>query len=164
MSVPPFGPRDVVLVVLLVHACWTDIRTQKIKNYMTLPVMAFGVLSAPLLGFGASGLFGWLCALALTIPAWRFGGAIRAGDVKMLLAAGSLMDGEMTVRACMFTYCLALPFGIAVLAVKGRLGRLWRFWTKGERADPTIVAFAPVVAAGVALARIQPWPSLWGSE
>jgi hypothetical protein len=56
---------------------------------------------------------------------------------------------------------VALPFGLVVLAVKGRLGRLWRFYAHGERSDPTLVAYAPMIAFSVVLARLQPWPDLW---
>lgn len=162
MSVPPFDPRDLVLAVLIVHACWTDIRTQKIKNYMTLPVMAAGVvLSAIFAPHWWDGLGGWVVAFALTVPAWAFGRALNAGDVKMLMAAGALLGPEMTVRACLFTFILGLPAGLLVLALKGRLGNLHRFWVKGDKSQATVVAHAPVVALGILLARLQPWPDLF---
>lgn len=166
MSVPPFDPRDVVLAVLLVHACWTDLRTQKIKNYMTLPVMAAGVVLSAVFapqagGHALDGVGGWIVALLLTIPAWAFGRALNAGDVKMLAAAGALMGPEMTVRAVLFTFVLGLPAGLLVLALKGRLRNLHTFWVKGDRSQATVVAHAPVVALGILLARLQPWPDLW---
>jgi hypothetical protein len=56
---------------------------------------------------------------------------------------------------------LALPAGLAVLAYRGRLGNLWKFWVKREKGEVTEAIHAPVVAAGILLARLQPWPNLW---
>lgn len=158
-----FDPRDVVLLVLIVHACWTDLRTQKIKNYMTFPVMVAGIVLSGVFG-GAwwVGIAGWVIAVAMTVPAFAFGRALNAGDVKMLAAAGALLGPEAAARACLFTFMLGLPAGLIVLAVKGRLGNLGRF-AQGDRSSPTVVAHAPVVALGILLARLQPWPNLWGS-
>ncbi len=155
-------PNDIALLALCAIAMWTDIRTQKIKNWLTFPMMLAGVASAPI--FAAhyyDGALGLLAALVVAIPGWRFGGAIRAGDVKMLMAAGALLGPECGVRAVIWTYMLGLPCGLLVLLVKGKLGNLWRFWVKKERSDPTIVAHAPVVALGILAARIQPFPDLW---
>ncbi len=161
-GVLPLGPNDAVLGVLLAGACWTDVRTQRIRNVLTFPMMLAGVLTAPFALPGWWwGLGGLLAAFALAVPGWRFGGAIRAGDVKLLMAAGALTGPETAVRAVLFAYMLALPFGVAVLAVRGRLGRLWDFWARGERDTPTLVAYAPVIAVSVLLARLQPWPDLW---
>lgn len=157
-------PPDVVLAVLLVGCVVTDLLTQKIKNVLTFPVMLTGIAMAPLFAVHWwDGLAGLFAALLLAIPGWWFGGAIRAGDVKMLAAAGSLMGPEAALRAVVFTYVLAFPFGLVVLAMRGRLKNLWRFWVKGDRTNPTLVAYAPMIAIAVGFARIQPWPNLWGS-
>lgn len=160
--IAPLGPNDAVLAGLLVGAVWTDMHTQKIRNVLTFPVMLAGVLGAPMVlpawWWGAAGV---LAAFALGAPGWRFGGAMRAGDVKLLMAAGALTGPEVAARAVLFAYALALPFGLVVLAVKGRLRRLWTFWVKGERDEPTLIAYAPMIALSVLLARLQPWPDLW---
>lgn len=158
----PLGPNDAVLGGLLVGAVWTDVQTQKIRNVLTFPVMLAGLVASPFfLPAWWWGLAGLLVAFALAVPGWRFGGAIRAGDVKLLMAAGSLTGPEIAIRSVLFAYVFALPFGLVVLAVKGRLGRLWRFYAHGERSDPTLVAYAPMIAFSVVLARLQPWPDLW---
>jgi prepilin signal peptidase PulO-like enzyme (type II secretory pathway) len=156
------GPADPALVALCTIAVWTDLRTGKIRNILTFPMMLLGVVGAPL--FAAawwSGLAGVVVTCLLALPGWRLGGAVRAGDVKMLMAAGALMGPHDGARAVLFTYALAIPFGIAVLAVKGRLGRLIRFYREKGRLEPTVVAFAPVVAVAIACARLQSWPMLW---
>lgn len=155
-------PNDPALLVLCAVAIWTDIRTQKIKNWLTFPMMVAGVVSAPWFATHFyDGALGLVATLLVAIPGWRFGGAIRAGDVKMLMAAGALMGPEAGIRAVIWTYMLGLPAGLLVLLIKGKLGNLWRFWVKKERSAPTIVAHAPVVALGILLTRFQPFPNLW---
>mgnify|MGYP003394655338 CR=1 FL=1 len=151
-----------MLAVLIVGACYTDFTTKKIRNILTFPVMALGVGLAPLYSTSPwTGLLGIFAAAAVAIPAWRFGRALHAGDVKMLMAAGALLGPEAAVRAGLFTYVLALPAGLAVLAYRGRLGNLWKFWVKKDKSEVTEAIHAPVVAAGILCARLQLWPDLW---
>ena len=157
-----FDPRDIVLAVLILGACYTDFTTKKIRNVLTFPVMALGVGLAPLYSDDPlSGLYGLLAAAAVAIPAWRFGKALHAGDVKMLMAAGALLGAEGGIRAGLFTYVLALPAGLAVLAYRGRLGNIYKFWIKRDKSEVTEAIHAPVVAAAILCARLQPWPNLW---
>jgi prepilin peptidase CpaA len=155
------NPNDVVLGALLVAACITDVREQKIRNIHTFPAIVAGLVASPFfLPAWWTGLAGFIVAFALAVPGWRFGGAIRAGDVKLLLAVGALTGPEVGARAVLWSYALAFPFGLAVLLARGRLGRLWRFWVKGERSDPTLVAYGPVIAVATLLARFWDWPDL----
>lgn len=157
-----FDARDLVLAVLLVGAVYTDWTTRKIKNVLTFPVMGLGVAIAPLLAPSPyDGIAGLLVAMLAAIPAWRLGRALHAGDVKMLMAAGALLGPEAALRAVLFTYILGFPAGLAVLAVRGKLGNLYRLFIKREKIEPTEVIHAPVVAAGILVARLQPWPDLW---
>ncbi len=163
MTVAPLGPADAVLIGVLVAACVTDLRARRIPNLLTLPAMALGIVDGVRVGVWWHGLAGVLVALLLAAPAWRFGGAMRAGDVKLLMVAGAFLGWQGAVRGTVFTYLLAFPFGVAVLAWRGRLSNLWRVWVRGEREELTHVAFAPVIAVAVVMARVQPWPSLGGA-
>lgn len=159
---PPIHPPDVVLVALCAGSIYTDLATQKIRNVLTFPVMATGIAMAPLYGAHPSdGILGLLAAFAVALPGWKVLPAIKAGDVKMLMAAGALMDPEKAILAVLWTYVLGLPAGILVLLVRGRLGKLWRFVRFRDRSDPTVVAHAPVVALGILAARVLPFPNLW---
>jgi Flp pilus assembly protein protease CpaA len=158
----PFSPPDVVLLVLCAGSIYTDITTQKIRNVLTFPVMATGIAMAPLYAAQPyDGVLGLLAAFAVAVPGWKILPAIKAGDVKMLMAAGSLMDPERAILAVLWTYVLGLPAGIVVLAMRGRLGNLWRFFRHRDRSDPTVVAHAPVVALGILAARVLPFPDPW---
>ena len=164
MSVPAVGPPDVVLAGLLLGAAWTDLRTGKIKNVLTFPVMLCGVLMAPL--FAAQwydGLLGLLTGLAAGVVLWKLGAAYHPGDVKLVMAAGALTGPETILRGVLFGLVLALPAGLAVLAIRGRLGHFARFWLKGERKETTRMVLGPIIGAGVVLARVQPWPNLFGA-
>jgi prepilin peptidase CpaA len=160
MTVAPLGPADVVLAGVLVAACATDLRTRRIPNVLTLPAIVLGVVDGVRVTTWWHGLAGVLVAFLLAAPAWRMGGAMRAGDVKLLMAAGAFLGWQGALRGTVFTYLLAFPFGVAVLAWRGRLSNLWRVWAHGEREELTHVAFAPVIALAVVLARCQPWPEL----
>lgn len=156
------GPPDAVLVVLLLGAMWTDWRTGKIKNILTFPVMVTGILMAPLFAphfyDGALGLF---AAFVVGVVLWKFGGAYHPGDVKLVMAAGSLVGPETILRAILLGLIINFPVSLIVLVARGRLGNVWRFWVKGEREVTTKMIFALVISAGVAAARLQPWPGLW---
>lgn len=160
---PPFAPPDVVLGVLLLGASYTDIRTGKIKNILTFPVMACGIAMAPLYAaHWYDGLTGLLAAFGLGAVLWKFGGAYHAGDVKLAMAAGSLLGPEMVVRGMLIGLVLSFPVSLVVLLAKGRLGNLWRFWVKRERTEVTRMIFGPIIAVGMIVARVQSFPNLWG--
>lgn len=163
MTVPSFGPPDVVLAALLLGASYTDLRTGKIKNVLTFPVMACGLLMAPLFAaYWYDGILGLLTGFAVGVLLWKFGGAYHPGDVKLIMAAGALLDPETILRGVLLGLVLNFPVALVVLIARGRLGHFFRFWVKGDRSETTRMVFGPVIAAGILLARVQPWPNLWG--
>lgn len=162
-DVPPFGPSDVVLAALLLGASYTDVRTGKIKNVLTFPVMLFGVLMAPMFGVHwYDGVLGLLTGFAIGVVLWKFGNAYHPGDVKLVMAAGALLDPETVLRGVLIGLVLNFPVALVVLIARGRLGHFFRFWLKGDRKETTRMVFGPVIAAGIVLARVQPFPNLLG--
>lgn len=159
-GVLPFGPPDVLLVLLMVVATWTDVRTMKIKNWLTFPLMLVGtVLSIWCLPHAWDGIAGLLLAFVLCLPLYSIGPVLSAGDVKMLMAAGALMGPEPVVRALLFSVALILPVGLVLLTVTRRWGKV-RAVLAGKAA-PTMLFHAPVIAVALLLARLQPWPKIW---
>ncbi|MCB9743708.1 MAG: prepilin peptidase [Alphaproteobacteria bacterium] len=165
---PPIAPADVAVAALVGAALVTDLRSQRVPNLLTFGGMALGIAANTWSGDPRTGWIGVALAFALMFPAWRLGGAVRAGDVKLLMAVGAFYGGGEVVRACLLTYLLSLPFGLTVLAVKGRLGNLAQAVRRGlgramgsDSPEPelTLVAFVPVIAAAVLLTRITPWLS-----
>lgn len=147
-------PSDIVLGVTLVIAMYTDVRTGKIKNWLTLPVMAAGVFAAPLFGHPWWwGLAGLLVAAALAIPTFMMRLALCAGDVKLLMAAGALIGPKAALYAVLLTNVLNLVYGPLMLAAKGKLGNL-RKVAAGEPFEATMVVYGPMVALGTVIARV----------
>lgn len=166
------------MAALLAVAVYTDVTTGKIKNWLTFPMMGAGILMAPLAaGPWWDGAAGWLTAFVVGVGLWKFGGAYRPGDVKLVMAAGALSGPEPILRAMLIGFLLNFPFAIVVLAARGRLGHFLKFVAalvgtiaRGRSLSAfmaewdhktTVVPFGPVIAAGIVAARLQPWPDLW---
>jgi len=122
-----------------------DLRTRRVPNRLTLVLAAVGLALAAT-GFGRVGVVaagaGALTGLVLMLPGYLFG-ATGGGDVKLLAAAGTLLGPAATVRAFVATLIVGAVLALAV-AVRRR-------WT--PRADRSF-AYAPAIAAGVALAAV----------
>ena len=160
---PPLGPTDVVLAALLLGASYTDIRTGKIKNILTFPMMAMGMAMAPLFAtHWYDGIAGLLAGFGVGVLLWKFGNAYHPGDVKLVMAAGALVGPEMILRGVLLGLILNLPVALVYLAIKGRLMNVVRFWIKRDRTETTRMVFGPVISAGILIARVQPWPNLLG--
>ena len=156
----PETARWIAVSVLIVVACYTDLTTQKIRNWLTFPTMLLGTCAAfYVLGAWWLGAAGVAVALATTVLPWR-AGAIKAGDVKMLMAAGAWIGPTHALQATLWTLILGIPAGIAVLIWKRRLGNVRRVIVEGHSAEATIVAHAPVVAAGILTAMVWDWPRI----
>jgi prepilin peptidase CpaA len=151
--------QKIAIGVLIAVACYTDLTIQKIKNWLTFPTMAIGtVLSFWTLGSFWLGAAGVLAGMAACFFPWKLG-AIKAGDVKMLMAAGALLGPVPALRATVWMLFLGIPVGLLVLAVKGKLGNVKRVVVDGQKAEATVVAHAPVVGMGIIAAMT--WPGLF---
>ncbi len=160
---PQLAPADLVVALVCLIALVTDLRKQKIPNALTFPAMGLGVLWNLMMGDGWVGVIGLAVAFGLMFPGWILGGAIRAGDAKLLMAIGAFYGGGEALRCCLLVYILNLPFGLAVLAIKGRLKNLIPAIKAGvgralgqEQAEPpdlTVVAFSPVIVVALLVTR-----------
>lgn len=159
-GMPPFGPPDLLLVVLMAIASYTDVRTMKIKNWLTFPMMVAGMLlSVVYLPHPWEGVAGVVVAFVVCLPLYLVGPVLSAGDVKMLMAAGALMGPEAAIRATLFSVALILPVAIGLLAAKKRFGNVTKV-LKGE-APPTMLFHAPVISLAIVITRVQPLPDIF---
>lgn len=156
------APADYAVGALLAVALYTDLRSQKVPNRLTLGGLALGLVANALTGSPLVGVVGALVAFALMFPGWLLGKTLRAGDAKLLMAVGAFYGGGEVLRICLLTYLLALPYGFGVLLVKGRLGNLLPAiragigQAMGREVAPvelTVVAFVPVIVAATLVAR-----------
>jgi prepilin peptidase CpaA len=87
-----FGACDLILLLTVLIALYTDCRWQKICNWLTLPaVLAGWTLHAWFGGWSGLGdsLLGFLCGLLPALAVYAVKG-IKGGDVKLIAAIGAL--------------------------------------------------------------------------
>lgn len=111
----------VIVSMLLVAGCWTDLRTMRIPNGLNV-VFAAGGIVYQLLGHGIGGAgWGLTGALAGLVPLYimnRFGG-IGGGDVKWFGAFGIWAGPYITLKLLVLSILFA--GGIACLLLLLRL-------------------------------------------
>ena len=165
-------PADLVVVGLLAVAVYTDIRTQKIPNALTFGVMAVALVVHPVLALvlhDASAAFpAFLNALlgiaAAFVPGfvfWNLGGAMKAGDAKLLMAVGAILGPFEVLRVFVLVLIVQIPVGFVQLWRAGRLRSLYRVLKAGvfrqpDGPKPMVAPFASVIAAGYVLSRVFP--------
>jgi prepilin peptidase CpaA len=118
------------LLLLLLAAAWSDIRSRRIPNILVFPGAIIGVLLHALLpqeagGLGVLGsLTGWGMGLALLLPLYLLR-AMGAGDVKLMAMAGAFLGPQKTVGALV---CVFLAGGVLALVAALREGKLRLLW------------------------------------
>jgi prepilin peptidase CpaA len=119
------------LLLLLLAAAWSDIRSRRIPNVLVFPGAIAGVLLHTLLPqeMGALGILGSLAGLgtglALLLPLYLLR-IMGAGDVKLMAMTGAFLGAQETVTALL---CVLLAGGVLALGAalwQGKLGVLWR--------------------------------------
>ena len=112
-----------VLYALLIAAAYVDLKTKKIPNFVTFPVMIWGVVSYIVVN-SSSGLLFSLVGLAVGIAVFFIPfalGGMGAGDVKMLGAIGALAGAEFVLTTALIA---ALVGGVMALFSLARRKRL----------------------------------------
>lgn len=147
------------LIAILSVAVVTDLKAQRIPNYLTLPAMLAGLAYHGLtrgldgLAFAAAGLALGLAVMIVPYLLSLMGG----GDVKLMAAVGAWLGVDDLFGAFLFT-CLA--GGLYALVVLARHGRLRRVLENIRGAFYVLIAtrrleYAPVPApAGSRLPRL----------
>jgi prepilin peptidase CpaA len=116
-------------------ACWFDVRTRRIPNWLTFPAAALGVIAATVAHGGhgsvASGA-GLLVGLVLFFPLFVLKG-LGAGDVKLMGALGAWLGTSMIFGVAFYTTLAGGVLALALL-VRYRYGgqaarNLWLLFT-----------------------------------
>ncbi len=83
---------SVLLVLLMLGASWTDLRSRRIPNWLTMSGIVAGLVVRGWMGPGPvlSGLLGVALALLLALP-FFVAGVLGGGDAKLLMAVGAFM-------------------------------------------------------------------------
>ncbi|MES2481558.1 MAG: A24 family peptidase [Pseudomonadota bacterium] len=124
----PVNLSVAVLVLLLGLAAWTDWRTMRIPNWLTVPGMAWGLYFSAIHGVSVgagllSGALGLATGLLMLLPLFALR-VLGAGDVKLMAMVGAFLGALATFKALLV---IGIVGGVAALlfAVSHRaLGQL----------------------------------------
>lgn len=112
----------IVLLVVLAVAVYTDIRIGKIKNWLTLPAIVIG----PILHFVQAGrvsalssveAIGVMILVCIVLVLFR---AIGGGDIKLLVAVGSLAGMSLVWTTLLYTALAGGVLALVYLVIRRR--------------------------------------------
>lgn len=155
-------PRLIILFVALALAAVLDIATKKIPNWLTFSLLLVGLLATSTYGEGfVFGLTGAGVAFVLHYAMWQIG-LEGAGDAKLMMGVGAILGWHVMIEATLWRYMLLFPYAIVAITVTRRWGsfRQALLWTAkkvrgrpvGERPEPLLMPFGPLIALAVPLA------------
>ncbi|MEW6622199.1 MAG: prepilin peptidase [Bacillota bacterium] len=115
--------NNYLLFILLMLVIYFDVTKRKIPNFLTFPVMLWGLLSYTIIGRFDGFLFslyGLLLGIVILLIPFAFG-AMGGGDVKLLGAIGALKGASFILVAAIYTAIFGGIIALLYLACKGRL-------------------------------------------
>src|SRR5919108_5231091 len=117
-----FGIVSAALTLLLAVAAWTDYRSRRIPNALTVSGLAVALVLRAVVGADAilDGLVGALLAFVLTLPLIVLG-VMGGGDAKLLIAIGAFMGPRHFLWAAVL---IAIIGGMMAVVDAGRRGVL----------------------------------------
>ncbi len=118
-----------VAAIVSAVAAWTDHRTGRIPNWLTLPAVALGLGIHGAMGAGPELLVSALGLLiAAAVPAMLYkvsaGKGIGGGDVKLFAALGALLGPSLSIEVQFGAFALLAVFALIRLTFRGALGRV----------------------------------------
>ena len=115
--------NDYILLSLLLLSLYFDLTKKKIPNFLTFPIMLWGLLIHSFMdgfaGFQFS-LYGLLLGLGLFLIPFVLGG-MGGGDVKLLGAIGALQGAQFVFQAALFTALCGGILAVIYLIYHGQL-------------------------------------------
>jgi prepilin peptidase CpaA len=115
-------------VVLASIAAWTDLRSRRIPNWLTVPAAIIGLAASTILG-GWSGLraslLGIALGLVLLLP-FVLLRSLGAGDWKLAGALGAFVGHEKLIDLLLGSVLIAGVMALALVIYKRRLGQTVR--------------------------------------
>lgn len=154
---------DVTLFAVVLAGVWTDIRSRRIPNGLTVVALLTALALRALVGAAAllDGVFGAGLALVLLLPLFALGG-VGGGDAKLLVAVGAFL-GPMAFLVALLATAIAgglmslawaIRRGVILPALLNTRGLLKYVFTGGRRGERTTLATPGAVSIpyGVAIA------------
>jgi prepilin peptidase CpaA len=116
------------MLLLLIWAAVEDIRTRRIRNWLTFSMAAAGIISSfmpnTVLSPSQAGL-GLLVGFAIPFVLFALG-ALGGGDVKLLAGIGAWIGAEGALKVFIVTAVLGLIIVLVQCAYQGKLFALFR--------------------------------------
>jgi prepilin peptidase CpaA len=113
-------------LLVALAACFTDVRTRRIPNWLTfgaaLAGVAYQVAAGGTNGF-AAGTLGWLVGAAFFFLPFALGG-LGAGDVKLMAALGAWLGPSEVIWLGLYTGVAGGVIALAVAAAKGYVAQM----------------------------------------
>jgi prepilin peptidase CpaA len=138
---------EVILMMVLVIAVVTDLRSSRIPNWLTFPAMGFALAGHAWLN-GIDGILFSLAGFGMGLGLFFFiylAGGIGAGDVKLMASIGAFVGGY-GVLSCAW---LAMILG-GIYAI-GAMGYQWGVAAAGQRL--VYAAYGAVMVGGSVWSR-----------
>ncbi|KKK36319.1 peptidase A24 [Mesobacillus campisalis] len=109
--------KIIFLITVLLICLYTDIRSRKILNIVTIPTIVFSMV-INVLGGGIEGLLysgkGFFVGTGLLLIPYLLGG-LGAGDVKLMAAIGALMGANFVFYSFIYTALIGGAIAIALI-------------------------------------------------
>lgn len=156
----------IVLVLTLIVASVTDLRSGKIYNWTTYPAAVIGLTAHGITGglwggdghLGLAGSFlGLVIGFAPLLLAWLAGG-IGGGDAKIMGSVGALVGWRFALTSLFYGLAVAVLFALVIMVRKkvvrdtfGRIGRFFLLWSGKAKPDAPVTPQSPTVPFGLAL-------------
>ncbi|WP_422485337.1 A24 family peptidase [Gudongella sp. DL1XJH-153] len=116
--------NDIILFSMVILAVYFDLTQKKIPNFITLPVILWGLSAYTIFG-GFEGFkfsfFGFITGLGILVIPFILG-ALGGGDVKFLAAIGALKGFEFTLYTLLYSSFAGGVIVIIYLIYKKKLG------------------------------------------
>src|SRR5262249_9056103 len=116
-----------VVVVAVVIAALTDLRSYKVHNALTLPLLVSGLIYHGIVG-GAPGLassaYGAMIGLGLLFLFFLMGG-MGGGDVKLMAGIGAWLGWQVTVVIVALASIAAGLYAFVLMIAYGRFRETW---------------------------------------
>lgn len=155
------SPRTALLMSLLALAAWTDWRTMRIPNWLTVGGMATGIAVNAIAAAppGAAWALGGLASgLLLLMPLYAMR-MLGAGDVKLMAMLGAFLGAHDFFPALVVIFLTAGAVGLVLVLRRGLAARLLHILRHGLRDTfySTWPGFRPQAALAHPLAVRMPY-------
>jgi len=121
--------QTILLMLLLILSLLSDIRTYRIRNIITMPFTAAGIVVNCLM-HGPEGLklaaLGWLVPVLLLFALYALK-MLGAGDIKLFGAIGAIAGYGFTVRSIAYSFLFGGLMAIVLLAVRKNAAVRFRY-------------------------------------